>query len=160
MIKNNHTVPSGVPAAVFAVATQSNSVPQYLLIDRDVDGDSGVSGNNNIPFPSQKSVMEFFTRTPPESRKWNFPGNSHSRKLGMYFFAPIPVPTFGNGIFHSRSCSQSSKIILPHPCGDYDDNGNDHQQTWFPQFILYLRRHCDFLVMVMLILVGGDSLCF
>ena len=24
------TVPSGVPAAVFAVATQSNSVPQYL----------------------------------------------------------------------------------------------------------------------------------
>ena len=34
---------------------------------------------------------------------------SHSQKLGMQFFIPIPVTKFGNGLSYSRSHSQNPK---------------------------------------------------
>ena len=34
-------------------------------------------------------------------------GNSSSRKLGMILSFSLPSPKIGNGIFHSRSCSQN-----------------------------------------------------
>ena len=50
------TVPSGVPATVLAVATQSNSVPQYLggvLLVIDGGGRRGKSVENRPPKVAQ-----------------------------------------------------------------------------------------------------------
>ena len=54
------TVPSGVPATVFAVATQSNSVPQYLggvLLVIDGGGRPGESVKNRQPKVAQTGAL-------------------------------------------------------------------------------------------------------
>ena len=54
------TVPSGVPATVFAVATQSNSVPQYLggvLLVIDEGGGRGESVENRQPKVAQTDAL-------------------------------------------------------------------------------------------------------
>ena len=53
-------MPSGVPAAVFAVATQSNSVPQYLggvLLVIDGGGRRGESVENRQPKVAQTGAL-------------------------------------------------------------------------------------------------------
>ena len=59
----------------------------------------GIPGNIGLQFPSRKSGMEFSTPIPvPEKGNeilWNFHSRSRSRKLGMELV--IPVPVTGNG---------------------------------------------------------------
>ena len=53
-------MPSGVPATVFAVATQSNSVPQYLggvLLVIDGGGRPGESVKNRQPKVAQNGAL-------------------------------------------------------------------------------------------------------
>ena len=65
--------------------------------------------NFHLHSRSRKSGMEFSTCIPVcENWKWNFP-------------LTFPFPKFENGIGHSRSSSQSPKVIPTHPWFDPTD---------------------------------------
>jgi hypothetical protein len=89
-----------------------------------------IFGNTGLQLPYRNPGMEFSTHISfPKIGKVIFHSHSRSRKSGMEFSTCIPVcenwewnfpltfpfPKFENGICHSRSSSQSPKVIPTHP---------------------------------------------
>ena len=79
----------------------------------------GIPGNIGLQFPSRKSGMEFSTPNPvPENGNGIFHSHSRSRKWEwnfMEFSFPFPFPKMGMEFAISRSRSRSPKVIPAHP---------------------------------------------